>query len=216
MPFPPVTPANNGDASNALRAAAASAGLVVTGLSEIAILQSAVANLLQADPSSVQIPAGDVLSGTFGANKSGGADSGAYTFPGAATVTGALSILAGALATSPTLGIGYAAGAGGATTQPTTRSTAVTLNTVVGTITTSNSSLAALGSVSFTVVNTVVAATDLILLTKQSGDTANTSIAVIDSVGTGSFVIRLYNTNAVTADTAAGVLNFAVIKGAAS
>src|ERR1043165_6741834 len=87
MAFPPVTTTSNGDAGAAFVSAVQSAGLNVGGLSPVAQLQLAVANLFLQDPTTVNIPAGDILSGTFGANKSGGADTGDYTFPGSAVVT---------------------------------------------------------------------------------------------------------------------------------
>jgi hypothetical protein len=49
-----------------------------------------------------------------------------------------------------TQGIGYATGAGGTVTQATSKSTAVTLNTVTGAITMNNAALAAATIVSFT------------------------------------------------------------------
>lgn len=113
-------------------------------------------------------------------------------------------------------GIGYVTGAGvgGAVSQGTDRSTAVTLNKLTGTITGQATSLAASTSASFTVNNSFVAATDVIALSVVSGPTANTSIFTVSAVGAGTFVIRISNLSTSTADTGAPVINFVVLKGA--
>ena len=115
-------------------------------------------------------------------------------------------------------GIGYVTGqgVGGAVSQLTDRTTAVTLNKLTGQITGQATSLAASTSVSFTVNNTNVAATDTILLSVASGPTANTSIFTIAAVANNSFVIKASNLNTVTADTGAPIINFTVIKGSAN
>lgn len=91
MPFPTTTYTTNSAAASGLVSNAAAAGLDLSGLQPMAQLQSAVANLLLSDPSTVNVPAGNILSGTFGANKTGGADTGTYTFPGALAIAGALT-----------------------------------------------------------------------------------------------------------------------------
>lgn len=108
---------------------------------------------------------------------------------------------------------GYVAGNGhGSTvTQATSRSTGVTLSKATGKITTTADSLAAATTVTFTVTNTKVAATDVIIISKVSGD-ADT-LAFVSAVAAGSFDVTLYNTHAANADTTAFVFNFAVIKG---
>lgn len=112
-------------------------------------------------------------------------------------------------------GIGYATGqgAGGAVSQLTDRTTAVTLNKLTGQITGQATSLAASTSVSFTVNNNLVASTDTVLLSLASGSTANTSVFVVSAVTNGTFIIRIANINTATADTVAPVINFTVIKG---
>lgn len=113
-------------------------------------------------------------------------------------------------------GIGYVTGqgVGGAVSQLTDRTTAVTLNKLTGTITGQATSLAASTSTSFTVNNNTVALTDTILLSVVSGPTANTSNFSIAAVTAGTFVIRIANINTATADTGAPIINFTVIKGA--
>jgi hypothetical protein len=120
--------------------------------------------------------------------------------------------------TSPSAGIGYATGAGGAVTQITSRTTGVTLSKVSGTIQTDTSSLAAEASANFTVTNTAVAIGDVVILAIQSGTNGgNTAVSVV-TVAAGSFVIKVSNNNAAagTAETGAIIINFAVIKAVAA
>lgn len=115
---------------------------------------------------------------------------------------------------SPSAGIGYATGAGGAVTQATSRTTGVTLNTVTGTITTHTASLAAEASADFTVTNSRVAVGDTVVLSIQSGSNGGGTLVQVVTVAAGSFVIRVHNGNvaAGTAETGAILINFAVIK----
>ncbi len=117
---------------------------------------------------------------------------------------------------SPTKLIGYATGAGGAVTQITNRSTGVTLSKPCGTITTDATSLAAAGEATFIVTNTLVAATDVVVVCATGGQTAGTSIPAVTAVAAGSFSITLTNLHASTADTGAMVISFAVFKGVAA
>lgn len=116
---------------------------------------------------------------------------------------------------SPSTGIGYATGAGGAVTQVTTRATGVTLNTIAGQITTDTTSLAAGGEAEFTVTNSAVAATDVVIVNLTPGGTG-TPFAYVSSVAAGAFKITISNLHASTADTSADVINFAVIKAVAA
>lgn len=129
-------------------------------------------------------------------------------------VSSAGAVNATAQSTSSTFGIGYAAGAGGAVTQSTNRTTGVTLNTICGTITTDNASLAAEGSADFIVTNSTVAITDCVVLSIQSGENSGGTILSVQDVAAGSFTIRVHNGNvaAGTAETGAIKINFAVIK----
>jgi hypothetical protein len=62
----------------------------------------------------------------------------------------------------------------------------------------------------FTVTNTTVAATDVIIVNQRSG-TANSYIVSVANVAAGSFVIQVNNTLAVGV-AEAPIINFAVIK----
>lgn len=118
--------------------------------------------------------------------------------------------------TSPTAGIGYATGAGGAVTQITSRSTGVTLNTICGTITTDTTSLAAGGGAVFIVTNSTVALTDHVGVTVQSGLTTTQTTVEASTVTAGTFSIVVNNFHASTAEVGAIIINFAITKSVAA
>lgn len=97
--------------------------------------------------------------------------------------------------TSPTLGVGYATGSGGAQTQATSKSTTVVSNTITTAITMHNATLNADTTVSFTFTNSAIAATDTVIVTHQS---AGTSAAYNCNAfpGSGSAVISVRNITA--------------------
>ncbi len=133
----------------------------------------------------------------------------AQTF--AANITSAGSILS----TSATSGIGYGVGAGGTVTQTTSKSTAVTLNKRCGTITMDAENLGSNTFVNFTLNNSTVASTDVIVCHIKSGATLGKYHVTIDSVSAGSCVIQLHNdTPGPLAE--AVVLSFAVLSAVAS
>jgi hypothetical protein len=101
---------------------------------------------------------------------------------------------------------------GGAVTQATNRTTGVTLSNYSGKVTGDDASLAAVTIATHTVTNTLVAATDNVIITKVSGD-ADTS-AFVSAVASGSFNVSVRNNHASGADTTAFVYNFALIKSA--
>lgn len=108
--------------------------------------------------------------------------------------------------------LGFETGAGGSATQPTNRNTTIAaINKSTGNITLAS----AAGSTtpfSFTVPNSLVAATDVISLSQKSG--ADKYVLLVTNVATGSFVITGYTTGGTT--TEQPVINFTVMKGAAS
>jgi hypothetical protein len=105
--------------------------------------------------------------------------------------------------------IGYAAGAQGAVTQATSKSTGVTLNTSAGQITMNNASLATATNVTFTLTNSTISAKDVLLLTVTNG-TSGAYNAFVSSMAAGSATITLRNISA-GALAEAVVLNFAII-----
>lgn len=108
-------------------------------------------------------------------------------------------------------GLGYGTGSGGAVTQLTSRTTGVTLNKTNGSITLFNAANSTAFR-SFTVTNSTVAATDVILLSQKSG--TNIQQLIVSNVAAGSFEISHATTTGST--TEAPVINFAVIKAVTS
>ena len=140
---------------------------------------------------------------------------GALAVSGAITASGGVGAVAstGAITTSSaTGGLGFATGAGGTVTQITSRTTGVTLSKPVGQIVTDTTSLAAGAEAAFTVTNTLVAATDVVVCCITAGGTG-TPFAYVSTEAAGSFAITITNLHASTADTSADTINFAVIKG---
>ena len=105
---------------------------------------------------------------------------------------------------------GYVTGDGGAVTQATSKSTAVTLSKKCGQITLNGAALAADTTVSFTLTNTTVAATDIIVLNHVSGGTAG-SYLLNAQAGAGSASINVRNITSGSLSEAI-VIGFAVIK----
>jgi len=121
---------------------------------------------------------------------------------GSVTLSGSGSALV-----NGTGGFGYGTGSGGAVTQATGRTTGVTLNKTNGAITL----VSAAGSTawqSFTVTNSTVAATDVILVSQKSG--ADLYQIFVTAVAAGSFRVTFATTGGTT--TEQPVFNFAVIK----
>jgi hypothetical protein len=107
---------------------------------------------------------------------------------------------------------GYVTGEGGTITQGATtgKSTAVTLSKKCGAITLNAASLAADTTVTFTLTNTTIAATDVIVLNHRSGGTAGAYL-LNAQVAAGSATINVRNITA-AALAEAIVIGFAVIK----
>jgi hypothetical protein len=105
-------------------------------------------------------------------------------------------------------GLGYGTGSGGTVTQATSRTTGVTLSKPTGAIT-MFSAAGSTTAATFTVTNTLVAATDTIILNQKSG--TNLYVLLVTAVVAGSFNITFYTTGGTASDTP--VINFSVIKG---
>lgn len=105
---------------------------------------------------------------------------------------------------------------GGTVTQITNRSTAVTLNTHSGQITTDDTSLAAGAEVTFVVNDSIVTATDAIIVSISDSPDADSLLSVfVTDIGAGVFSVSYSNVSA-NADTGAVVINFVVLRGASS
>jgi hypothetical protein len=105
---------------------------------------------------------------------------------------------------------GYGAGAGGTVTQATNKSTAVTLNTRCGQVTMNNANLVTATAVSFTLTNSQIAATDVLILNNVSGGTLGAYMfGARCAAGSATITVR----NLTAGDLAeALVIGFAVIK----
>src|SRR6185437_14652922 len=103
--------------------------------------------------------------------------------------------------------LGYATGAGGAVTQLTSRTTGVTLNKACGAVTLF-SAAGSTTAATFTVTNSVVAATDTVIVCAKSG--TNVYLTWVTAVAAGSFNITFQTTTGTATDSP--VFNFAVIK----
>jgi hypothetical protein len=109
---------------------------------------------------------------------------------------------------------GYITGEGGTVAQATSKVTGVTLDKRCGQITLNAAALAANTTVSFTLTNNTIAATDLLVLNHGSGGTAG-SYLLNAQTAAGSCVINVRNVTAASLSEAI-VIDFAVIKAAAS
>ena len=112
-------------------------------------------------------------------------------------------------------GLGYGAGSGGAVTQLTSKSTAVTLNKPTGAITMNNAALAAGASARFLVLNNLVNILDTVLWSFKDTTITDQSYNVWISSTSGGFYVNIKNISAGNLSEAL-VINFTVIKGAAS
>jgi hypothetical protein len=120
------------------------------------------------------------------------------------------------LGTQDLNGVGFATGAGGAVTQITNSSTGVTLSTLTGQITTVALTTAAGAEEKFTVTNTLVAATDVIVLSTTYNGAGGPVFLSAQNVTAGAFDLCITNSHASAALNAVMVINFVVIKGAAA
>jgi len=131
--------------------------------------------------------------------------------PAIGVATGTSLAATGAITSSGTAGVGYATGAGGTVVQATSRTTGVTLNKTTGAITLFSAAGSATAA-TFTVTNSTVAATDVIILNQKSG--TDLYDLMVTAVTAGSFNITFRTTGGTTTETP--VFNFAVIKGVAA
>lgn len=143
---------------------------------------------------------------------SNGSGSGSWTvIPGAALST-SLTTPGSLKSTSPTAGIGFATGAGGAVTQITSITTAVTLNTMCGTVTTVSATTGPGVEDSFSVINSNVAATDVVVLSVNNYAGAGSPLVYCLKVVAGAFSVTISNLHAANALNAPLIINFAIIK----
>ena len=116
---------------------------------------------------------------------------------------------------SQPIGLGYGTGSGGAVTQATSKTTAVTLNKPAGQITMNAASLAAGASVTFAVNTSSLGQYDVPVVAIGSVGAGTTYDATVSYVATGVFYITLKNTSG-GAPAEAVKINFSIIKGASA
>ena len=104
---------------------------------------------------------------------------------------------------------------GGTVTQASSKSTGVTLNTESGQITMNNAQLDAGVEVSFTVTNSKIAATDVVVACHGPAGTAGSYLVNANSIAAGSFAVTVSNVSAGNLSQAI-VINFVALKGASS
>jgi hypothetical protein len=169
--------------------------------------QLSVTNLFTS-PTFVTPALGTVASGNISACTS---TSMALTTPVIGVATGTSLTATGTIVSTGTAGVGYATGAGGTVTQATSRTTGVTLNKTTGAITLVSAAGSATAA-TFTVTNSTVAATDVIILNQKSG--TDLYDLMVTAVTAGSFNTTFRTTGGTTTETP--VFSFAVIKGVAA
>lgn len=133
-----------------------------------------------------------------------GLGTGGVFINGAVTATGSVAT------SSPTAGIGYSTGAGGAVTQITSKATGVTLNKTTGNITMAADALLASTAVSFTLTNSTITATDALIINHISGGTAGAYL-VSYAPAAGSATITIRNVS-LSSLSEAPVLKFGLFK----
>ena len=178
---------------------------IATGVSN---LGTGVATFLTT-PSSANLAA--VLTDETGTGANVFANTPTLVTPVIGAATGTSLAVTAAVTSSGTAGVGYATGAGGAVTQITSRTTGVTLDKTTGAITLFSAAGSATAA-TFTVTNSTVAATDVIILNQKSG--TDLYDLMVTAVAAGSFNITFRTTGGTTTETP--VFNFAVIKGVAA
>ena len=112
--------------------------------------------------------------------------------------------------------LGYTTGSGGTVTQATNKTTAVTLNKINGEIVMNGAALADDATAAFTLTNSTIAATDVVIVNVASGVAVAGSYQVtVGAVAAGSCSISVLNVSG-GSRTDTIKLNFAVIKAVAS
>lgn len=204
-----LTLAPNGTGNVAISNAAITGGSI-TGITDLAVADGGTG------ASSAAAARTNLGCGTMAAQDSNNVSISGGTVSGV-SLTGSFSgITAVTAATvSATSSLGYSAGAGGTVTQATSKSTGVTLNKATGSITMNNATLNSATSVSFTLTNSTIAATDVVVVNIKSGATAGSYDTIVDGISAGSCVITLRNYSGGSLSEAV-VLNFVVLKGVTS
>ena len=113
-----------------------------------------------------------------------------------------------AIAKAPAIGIGPTGF--GTVTQGTSKSTTVVVNAKGGVVTMHNAALASAAVVQFTMTNSAISATDVVVTNQGSGGTAGAYNIYCRSVGAGTAVFKVTNATAGSLSEAV-TINFVVI-----
>ena len=111
--------------------------------------------------------------------------------------------------------LGYTTGSGGTVTQSSSKTTGVTLNKINGEIVMNAAALADDATAAFTLTNSTIAATDVVIVNVASVGTAGAYQVTVGAVAAGSCSISVLNVSGGSLSEAIK-LNFAVIKAVAS
>ena len=111
--------------------------------------------------------------------------------------------------------LGYKAGSGGTVTQSSSKTNGVTLNKISGEIVMNAAALADDATAAFTLTNSTIAATDVVIVNVASVGTAGAYQVTVGAVAAGSCSISVLNVSGGSLSQAIK-LNFAVIKAVAS
>lgn len=136
-----------------------------------------------------------------------------FTTPALGVATATSLAATGALTSSGTAGIGYAAGAGGTVTQATNKATAVTLNKITGEVVLTAAALAAGAIVTFVLNNSTIVAADIIVCNHVTTGTFGAYLVNARATGAGTASIAVRNNSAGSLSEAIAI-RFAVIKAA--
>jgi hypothetical protein len=136
-----------------------------------------------------------------------------YTFPDKDGTVAMLSdITTGFISTSPTDGMGYGTGAGGAVTQTTSKSTDVTINKICGKITLASGSILAGDIAFFTVFNSTCSTNDIVLLNLINANGEWYTCGLL-GIGAGNFSVYIKNNDTVSRNETL-VLRYAIFRSA--
>jgi hypothetical protein len=177
-------------------------GLPVAGVTGLGANVSA----FLATPSSANLAA--ALTDETGTGAAVFANTPTLVTPNIGAATGTSLAVTGSLRSSGTAGVGYSTGAGGVVIQGTSRTTGVTINKITGQITLF-SAAGTTAATTFTVTNSTVNTTDVIILNQHTG--TDLYDLMVTKTALGSFDITFRTTGGTT--TEQPIFNFAVIKG---
>jgi len=148
--------------------------------------------------------------GTIATQASNSVDIDGGAIDGAAIGANAAAAITGTNVLATTT-LGYKAGSGGTVTQATNKTTAVTLNKINGEIVMNGAALADDATAAFTLTNSTIAATDVVIVNVASVGTAGAYQVTVGAVAAGSCSISVLNVSGGSLSQAIK-LNFAVIK----